>query len=218
MKRIGIYLTTVLISLMLVRCTQQEEVALPTVGIQPLGDFDQEQLDAIKSGIEETYGFTVHFLIQRELPDWTFINVKTPRYRADKLLRYLHDVKPDSIDYILGVTRDDISTTKFDEHGEIKKPEYKYEDWGVFGFGNRPGAAGVISSHRLNNDPDKMDSRLIKVAIHELGHNLGLRHCESGENCVMQNAAKTMEAMDTVISEPCNICWSEIGGKPNRSK
>jgi len=51
------------------------------------------------------------------------------------------------------------------------------------GLGFCPGKACVASTYRL----DKTASQLFKVAIHELGHTQGLKHC-TVKYCFMQDA------------------------------
>ena len=58
----------------------------------------------------------------------------------------------------------------------MKKPKSKYEDWGIFGLGYRPGNAAMVSTFRLRK-PGLTIERLQKVVTHEIGHNLGLKHC-----------------------------------------
>ena len=122
-----------------------------------------------------------------------------------KLLKYLKSIRPDSIDFMLGLTATDISTTKKDKLGRIKQPKSKYEDWGTFGLGYRPGSACVVSSYRLSK-PNKTIERLQKVVVHELGHNLGLKHCTSKLNCVMDDAAETIRTVDAGHITLCDKC------------
>lgn len=74
----------------------------------------------------------------------------------------------------VGITTRDISTTKDD-----------IPDWGIMGLGFQPGPASVVSTFRLhkNNVPEE----LFKVAIHEVGHTMGLAHCEV-RTCFMRDA------------------------------
>jgi len=86
-----------------------------------------------------TYNLSVVIFEEKALPENAFVNVKTPRYRADSLLRHLRKMKHDSISYIMGLTDSDISTTRREKNGRIKEPASKYDDWGIFGLGFRPG-------------------------------------------------------------------------------
>lgn len=119
-------------------------------------------------------------------------------------------IKPDSVDYLMGITEQDISVAKRDETGNIKNPEYKYSDWGVFGFGYVGNSSSVISTFRLKNENEKVFySRIQKVALHELGHNLGLPHCKN-KTCVMCDAAETIKTIDRVNKILCDDCRAKI--------
>jgi archaemetzincin len=57
----------------------------------------------------------------------------------------------------------------------------------VFGEARCPGRAAVISTYRLkpdDDDPGLFESRIVKEAVHEIGHMLGLKHCPKS-SCVM---------------------------------
>ena len=181
------------------------------IGIQVYGEFNGQFVDSIKSSIHDMYGYDVVIMANKDLPNYAFINVKSPRYRADSLLRILKRNRPDTLDFILGLTSKDISTTKKDKNGEVKKPHYKYEDWGVFGLGYRPGPSCIISNYRIKNSDQKLYlERLRKVCIHELGHNLGLKHCTNSDKCVMRDAAETIRTVDQVDLKLCDYCKKTI--------
>ena len=176
------------------------------IGIQPFENFDPVLIDTIALAIRKTYEADVYILPSVKLPESAFIHVKSPRYRADSLIKYLKRNKSDTLDYVLGLTHNDISTTKRDKFGRVKQPPYKYTDWGIFGLGYRPGPSCVVSSYRIKTmDQELFFSRLKKICIHELGHNMGLPHCSS-EKCVMQDAAETIRTIDRVHQELCEKC------------
>ena len=112
------------------------------------------------------------------------------RYRADTLIRWL-DRMADKDQIILGITHHDISTTK--------KP---IPDWGVMGLGFQPGKACVASDFRL-----KRKKSFWKVAIHELGHTAGLKHCPV-KTCLMRDA----EGRDQTGEEKdfCSSCRERL--------
>lgn len=193
----------------LAACHNREEHRL-TVGIQPLGVVSAHVIDTVASALTQEYGARIYVLSGKPLPQEAFINIKTPRYRADKIIRMLRDGKPDSLDHIIALTQADISITRTDASGQTQKPESKYADWGVFGYGYRPGASSIVSTQRLKTaDNAKLMLRLKKVAIHEVGHNLGLQHCTSPE-CVMRDAAETIRTIDRVEATLCAQCRRKI--------
>lgn len=92
------------------------------------------------------------------------------RNRADSLIHWMaRRARPGEI--WLGITEQDISTTKGSN-----------PDYGVMGLGFHPGQAAVASNYRLRNK-----QHFYKVAIHELGHTMGLPHCPD-KSCYMRDA------------------------------
>jgi archaemetzincin len=81
----------------------------------------------------------------------------------------------------------------------------------VFGEAQLNGSCAVVSTHRLRQefyglppDPELLRERLIKESVHELGHTLGLTHCDD-YLCVMA-ASHAVEAIDLKSSSLCADC------------
>jgi len=107
-----------------------------------------------------------------KLPTFAYYALRG-RYKADSLLKFLTAIaKPNET--VIGFTVMDIST----RNGAIP-------DWGVMGLGKCPGNSCVVSTFRLNLTKGK--NQLFKVAVHELGHTMGLPHCSNPE-CFMRDA------------------------------
>lgn len=178
------------------------------VGIQSIGDFSKELIDLVHEALQEQYGFETIVLNEMEPPKRAFINVKSPRYRADALIRILRAQRPDSVGIIFGLTQKDISITKYEKDGSIKKPEYKYGDFGIFGLGFKPGVSSVVSIYRLGKGKT-LKSRLKKIALHEIGHNLGLKHCPD-KSCLMTDAVESIRTVDAAKETLCDKCRAQI--------
>ncbi len=85
----------------------------------------------------------------------------------------------------------------------------------VFGEAQLNGIGAVVSLHRLDSqyyglpkDENLLRDRLIKEAIHELGHTFGLVHCEK-PHCVM-NVSTYVEDIDQKTKDFCSSCFRSI--------
>ncbi|MCB0402415.1 MAG: Zn-dependent protease [Flavobacteriales bacterium] len=204
------WLPAFIISLAALGCIEAPTEFQRVVVIQPLGDFPTELQDTVANAITTYYHFQTQISSKIDIPKHCFVNIKSPRYRADSLIRYLKTTKPDTVDFVVGLIAKDISTTKHDESGVVKKPASKYNDWGIFGLGYRPGPSCVVSTYRISYPKKEVFiSRLKKIVLHELGHNLGLPHCPN-ENCFMRDAAETIKTIDQVQLNLCKDCLNQI--------
>jgi archaemetzincin len=85
----------------------------------------------------------------------------------------------------------------------------------VFGEAQLQGRCALVSLHRLREEfyglpPNNhlLQERLVKEAVHELGHNFGLRHCDDWE-CVMAST-HAVERLDVKSAGFCADCWRRI--------
>jgi archaemetzincin len=81
----------------------------------------------------------------------------------------------------------------------------------VFGEAQLAGGRAVVSTLRLRQefyglpaDPELLGERLLKEALHELGHTYGLRHCPD-YTCVM-SSSNGVERIDLKSAEFCPTC------------
>lgn len=179
------------------------------VGIQPYADFSKSKTDTIAKIIHTFYGVETIILPNKLHHISTFTNEKSPRYRADKIIKLQKDELADSLDYIIGLTEKDISTSK-KESGKIKEPIHKYQDWGIMGLAYCPGKSCVVSTFRIQHKNKAVHfMRLKKVTVHEFGHNLGLPHCPN-KKCVMTDAVESVATIDNAQLSLCNNCESKL--------
>lgn len=174
------------------------------VVLVPLGRFEPWLLDAIEDALAAELQVEVRRLKQHPLPKSAWYAPRR-RYRAEKLLDHLETLIPDepTSTRILGLTKKDISTTKG-----------KFEDWGIFGLGNMPGQAAVVSSYRLQRKAKNkahLRKRIVNTAIHEVGHTLGLAHCtEHAQKCPMQDAEGGIANTDSSTGHLGPECRAEL--------
>lgn len=167
-----------------------------TIYIQPLGDVNQEYMDYIKTSVKNFYGYDCVIKSKLNLTTDILAGSRT-RYEAGKILK-----KYNSKENVLLITEKDIAHRKSTE----------FPEWGVFGLGFRPGTTCVISTFRLKKNVSKAKflERLNKVALHEIGHNLGLEHCTNDKDCMMTSASGTVKQVDREKIWFCSKCWNQI--------
>jgi archaemetzincin len=120
---------------------------------------------------------------------------KRNQYYSTAILKHLLGVGPPK-DRILGVTELDLFV-----------PVLTF----VFGEAQLAGRAALVSTHRLTEEfyglPRQFETfrqRLVKEAVHELGHTFGLRHC-SDWRCVM-TSSNGVERLDIKSADFCTSC------------
>jgi len=152
-------------------------------------------VDEVAASLSAFYPIVVKVLPCQDLPKSAYYPARR-RYRAERLLTFLNERMPKDGWRILGLTEVDISTTK-DE----------FPDWGVMGLGELPGTATVISAFRCRKKARSRAhaiERLAKVAVHEIGHTLGLPHCPT-VGCLMENAMGKVTTTDRE-RDFCPLC------------
>ena len=182
------------------------------VGVIPLGNVPAVEVDSMKAAIHRMYDLKVVELPGVPLPEMAFTKVRSPRYRADSIVRWLPSIKPDSVSIIVGLTVKDISITKYqNKTGKIKEPEWKYRDFGIFGLGQLGGKSCLISSYRLHGGVGEKGfyKRFTRIGCHEVGHVLGLPHCPE-KNCLMNDANESIKTLDNSTGDLCKACWNKI--------
>ncbi len=90
----------------------------------------------------------------------------------------------------------------------------------VFGEAQLSGLCAVVSLHRLREEfyglparEDLMRARLVKEAVHELGHTFGLRHCDDWR-CVM-TSSHAVERLDVKSADFCVGCGRVVARAPS---
>ncbi len=191
-------------------CSWQNSKAYK-LGLVILGPtFSDHVLDSIQENLESVYGIQTAVIAEVPMPKHAFVQMKSPRYRADTLLRYLHRFRNDGFDFVIGITHEDISCSSRDRQGNVKKPESRYRDWGIFGLAGRPGHTAIVSDFRIGNQQSRnYYSRLIKISLHEHGHNLGLPHCPNS-HCLMRDAVEKLSTIDEAERDLCNSCREQV--------
>lgn len=196
------HITTMLLILCLASlgCNEniKAKVKKPNVLLQPLQFADTATLQLLKDSVAHFYNVSVVIAADKLFPAHAYYKPRN-RYRADSTIKWLKQLKPDSVRTIVGITNEDVSVSK----GE-------YKDYGVMGLGYSPGHACVVSTFRPSKTATSkthLQQRIMKLVLHEMGHNFGLPHC-SNETCFMVDAEGQMKLDQE--KELCEACRKKL--------
>lgn len=144
--------------------------------------------------LSEIFPFNFKFNLLKPLPlPGDSYNPERNQYRSDTLKEILKTVA--------------VSNKYFKVVGLANVDIYCGNSSFVFGHSDLNGKSAVVSAYRLNGDDNKVVERTVKIALHELGHLFGLKHCNS--NCVMK-FCETAKQVDERSSEFCRSCLEEL--------
>ena len=169
--------------------------------IQPLDNIGRDYINYLSEALPRWFHAKVLVFPNEPMPSSSWYPIRK-RYVADSLLLFLKTKSNDSNTFVLGVTAKDISTMKGTN-----------PSWGIMGLGFQPGNACVISLFRIQKNSagnSQLEQRLLKLAIHELGHNFGLPHCKN-RSCMMADS----EGKDCLNREKdlCKKCRAYLSQK-----
>lgn len=167
--------------------------ARPHIDLFPLGAMDPTAVEVMAAYLQTLLGLNARIRPPQEEPAYAF----TPRrdqYEAGKILLALEAIQSGA-PLKLAVVAVDLYT-----------PILTF----VFGESQLGGRTGVVSMFRLR-DPDrqKVYNRGAKIALHEVGHLLGLTHCRR-KDCLM-GFSHNLNDLDALIDRFCPACYYEAG-------
>ena len=126
-----------------------------------------------------------------------YFNKERNRYLASGLLDEL--AKHRNNDAVIGVT-DYI----------IFKPSKKSDTFGIMGMSYTNTFKSIVSTKIPLNGKEQSKDNICKLALHELGHGFGLKHCPN-ETCYMVDAEGTMKIVNAIGF--CESCKHVLNSK-----
>ncbi|HEY1468572.1 MAG TPA: archaemetzincin family Zn-dependent metalloprotease [Candidatus Acidoferrum sp.] len=169
------------------------------IQLLPLGTFPGETLIALSAGLRKRFGVACEVLPAEPEPAFAF-NFARQQYSSTEILASLMKYRIPGSERILGVAAVDLYI-----------PILTF----VFGEAQLRGSCAVVSFHRLRQEfyglpanSTVLRERLLKEAVHELGHTLPLAHCEDYQ-CVM-SPSHGVEWIDLKTSQFCTSCQMAV--------
>ena len=161
----------------------------------PIGDVDLRALEQLGPPLAQQF-HVAWDIVQPGLDPQFAYHAERQQYHSTELLARMHSYLQPDCWRLLGITGHDLYI-----------PILTF----VFGEAQMAGPAAVVSTHRLRQefyglaaDKNLHGERLLKEALHELGHTLDLRHCED-YRCAMA-ASHAVEWIDLKESGLCPAC------------
>jgi archaemetzincin len=161
----------------------------------PIGNVDDGLLKDLRPAVEEILCVPCKVLPVRLDPEFAF-HGERQQYDSSEILQRMQTFLTADSWRMLGIAAEDLYI-----------PILTF----VFGEAQVSGPCAVLSAHRLRQEfygfpPDHklFRQRLIKEAVHELGHTLNLTHCDD-YRCVMASS-HAVEWIDLKESALCAAC------------
>ena len=170
--------------------SQSEHIIL----ISPVGDLSAELIEATAGEIKRVFGFSTE--TESVLQDLAFaLDQNRNQYHSTLILDQLAAKSPGRAIRVIAIAQVDLFIPILTH---------------VYGEAQLGGTACIVSTYRLNegrsgmNISQKFIARIVKEAIHELGHTFKLRHCPE-LTCIM-HYCRNEEDVDRKSDQLCRYC------------
>ena len=162
--------------------------------ISPIGDLDSGLIEQVGETVTKSFGYPTEGISLIEKLDFALDPARN-QYYSTSILEKLDDLAPLRAIKLLAICEVDLFIPILTH---------------VFGEAQLGGRVCIISTFRLNeglppiNTSRTYAQRIIKEAIHELGHTFRLRHCND-KSCSM-HYCRTIKDVDNKTNEFCRYC------------
>jgi len=165
------------------------------IAVVPLDKVEEDVLRVVADSLQGILRLPVDVWRAIPIPEDAYMRGRK-QYNAMFIIRYLAENHSGASLKVLGIMDKDICN-----------PIITY----VFGEAYMGGRAAVMSSARLGSTPsgepvsrEQFLDRVVKVALHEIGHTFNIPHCHTGR-CVMR-ASNNLAELDDKLNYLCNYC------------
>ena len=161
--------------------------------ISPIGDLDSDLIQWVGRKIHRIFGFKTRIAPLIQHVDFAFDSSRNQHCSTPIIEKLAHTAPPKTVK-ILGITRVDLFIPILTH---------------VYGEAQLGGKACIISTHRLSEGLgvgvwEPFGRRVIKEAIHELGHTFDLRHCQDSACCM--HYCRSIKDVDRKSEQLCRYC------------
>jgi archaemetzincin len=168
----------------------------------PIGDIDGRLLRDLAPALADLFRMPTEVVGTRLDPEFAF-HREREQYHSSELLHAMQGFVDEESWRVLGITAVDLYI-----------PILTF----VFGEAQMGGPCALVSAHRLRQefyglagDGELLRERLLKEAVHELGHTLDLTHCQDYQ-CAMA-PSHAVEWIDLKQSVFCSACEARVLAK-----
>jgi archaemetzincin len=172
---------------------------MSTIRLVSIGHVEENVLKRLESRLKAVFPYPCALGPGVELPPKAF-NVERSQFLATLLLDEMQSEIPPDAEKILGITDVDLYV-----------PDLNF----VFGLADVDGQAALISICRLRQEfygltcnGELFVSRMVKEALHELGHAFGLIHCQDPQ-CAMFFSNSLIDT-DRKREQFCTTCLKQL--------
>ncbi|MFC1533877.1 archaemetzincin family Zn-dependent metalloprotease [Thermodesulfobacteriota bacterium] len=165
-----------------------------TIVISPVGDLDLKLIEQVRKRVSQKFGYGT--VILSLLQDMEFaLDPARDQHYSTKILERLAGLAPQNAIKLIAICDVDLFIPILTH---------------VYGEAQLGGKACIISTYRLNqgmppiNAQKTFHQRVIKEAIHELGHTFNLRHCHD-KSCGMHYCHEVRD-VDNKSEQFCRYC------------
>ena len=165
-----------------------------SIVISPIGNFGPEITEPVKKEIYRIFGFPALIIPVLEDVDFAFDSGRN-QYHSTSILQQLEKSAPSFAIKVIAVTKVDLFIPILTH---------------VYGEAQLGGKACLVSTYRLKDQISAahpgviFTQRIIKEAIHELGHTFNLRHCQ--EHVCIMHYCRTELDVDRKSDQLCRYC------------
>lgn len=164
----------------------------------PFGIIDPVLVSVVAANLQTAFNLQVGTRPDRPSPQFAHIPTRN-QFDAARLIKALHEEEAGA-PLRLGLLQEDLCL-----------PILTY----VFGESQLGGSVAVVSVHRLAAPGQGLYyTRAAKIAVHEVGHLLGLEHCREID-CLMR-FSKQLDQLDRLPLHFCTACDYEVSRRRRR--